>query len=316
MKQAIINQIKASHGIVLGAHTNPDGDAVGALIGMATLCGFLHIPHQILMEKIPSDFEHLLADMNVSSEVTLPFDTFISVDCGDEGRLGIYEEAFHKAVHTINIDHHRTNTYFAELNDVKEVAASCELVYELITLADCPLTPHLASSLYTGILTDTGGFMHSSTTPATHEIAARLLECPFDFTKLYYEQIYARSEVAVRMEAVAIGHLEKMVQYPFYLAYVTAEEMAQYEATKEDLGGIINRIKNIRGCEVAVFFYPVSDTQYKVSFRSNPPVDVAELASRFGGGGHIRAAGATMEGSLEQVMEQVKEALRSAVMKG
>lgn len=316
MKQAIINQIKASHGIILGAHANPDGDAVGALIGMATLCGFLHIPYQILLEKIPSDFSELLSEVEVSSEPTIPYDTFISVDCGDQGRLGIYEKAFESAVHTINIDHHSTNTYFAELNEVRIVAATCELVYELIAFAGCPLTPHLAASLYTGILTDTGGFMHSSTTPATHEIVAQLLTCPFDFTKVYYEQMYAMSERAVRMESIAVGHMKKLDRLPCYMAHVTLEEMATVGADKEDLGSIVSKIKNIRGCELAVFLYPLDDSHFKASFRSNAPIDVAKLASYFNGGGHVRAAGATLCGSLETVYGQIEEAIKELIMKG
>ena len=313
MKQAIINQIKASKGIVIGAHTNPDGDAVGALIGMATLCGFLHIPYQILIEKVPERFTAVFEGINYDSKPTIEYDTFISVDCGDEKRLGEFEEAFEKAVHTINIDHHGTNTYFAELNEVKVVASSCEIVYEILMKAECPLTPKLAASLYTGILTDTGGFMHSSTTAKTHEIVMQLMAIPFDFTKIYYEQMYAQTEIAVKMEGIAISHLERMTQFPSYITYVTADEMAEVGATKEDLGSIVSKVKNIRGCEVAVFIYPLDEMHYKVSFRSNPPVDVAALASHFGGGGHIRAAGATIEGSLDEVIDMIKEALRDTV---
>ena len=316
MKQAIINQIKASHGIILGAHANPDGDAVGALIGMATLCDFLHMPYQILLEKVPTDFSGLLSEVVVASKPTIAYDTFISVDCGDKGRLGIYENAFDSAVHTINIDHHSTNTYFAELNEVRSCAASCELIFELIEFARCPLTPHLAASLYTGLLTDTGGFMHASTTPSTHEVVAKLLACPFDFTKVYYEQMYATSERAVRMESIAISHMKKLENIPCYMAYVTLEEMEMVGAGKEELGNIVSKIKNIRGCEIAVFLYPLDDSHYKVSFRSNAPFDVASLASIFGGGGHVRAAGATLGGSLEVVYAQIEDAVKALIMKG
>lgn len=310
MKRAIINQIKASKGIVLGAHMNPDGDAVGALIGMATLCGFFHIPYQILLEKIPEAFQELLKEMICSTEATIDYDTFISVDCGSQERLGIFEEAFLRATHTINIDHHETNTYFGELNDIKVAAASCEIVYDIIKEAACPLTPHLASSLYTGILTDTGGFMHSCTTSRTHQIVSELMQVPFDFTKVYYDQMYQESEVSIRMTAKAIDHIQKMAHFPYYLAYVTKEEMDSYGATKEDLGSIINKVKNIKGCELAVFIYPLDENQYKVSLRSNAPLDVAKVASNFGGGGHVRAAGATLKGDLTEIIDRVETALK------
>lgn len=321
MKQTILKQIQSAKGIVLGAHTNPDGDAMGALVGMATLCGFLHIPHQILLEKIPQDFEDLLVGVPVGSEVNIKYDTFISVDCGDIDRLGKFQEVFNQAEVTINIDHHGTNTFFAQYNEVqKSASATCEIIYDLVQIAKCPLTELLARSLYTGILTDTGGFMHSSTTSRTHEIVAELMKVPFAFTKVYYKYMYEKSKTAILMEAIAVGHMEQLWDKPYYMTYVTLDEMLDKQATKEDLGSIVSTIKNIKGCDLAIFMYPLDMSHYKVSFRSNPPYDVAQLATQFGGGGHIRAAGATIEGNLEEVMIRIKEALRQVpldeVMKG
>lgn len=311
MKETIINQIREAKGIILGAHTNPDGDAVGALVGMATLCGFLHIPYQIVVEKIPQDFEDLLQGMNVSTEATLAHDTFISVDCGDAGRLGKFQEVFDQADITINIDHHGTNTFFAQYNEVqKQAAASCEIIYEIIKLARCPLTESLVRSLYTGILTDTGGFMHSSTSAHTHEIVAELMKVPFPFTKIYYKNMYEKSKCAAQMEAIAIARMEQLWDKPYYLTYVTTEEMQQHEVGKEDLGGIVSSLKNIKGCDLAIFIYPLDELHCKVSFRSNPPYDVASLAAQFGGGGHIRAAGATLDGTIKSSVDSIKQALK------
>ena len=311
MKDTILNQIRSAKGIMLGAHMSPDGDAIGALVGMATLCGFLHIPYQILLEKIPVDFEDLLENSSVSLEPTLDYDTFISVDCGDKERLGKFEETFEKAQVTINIDHHGTNTYFAQYNEVqKNASASCEIVYDFISLAQCPLTECLARSLYTGILTDTGGFMHSSTTSRTHEIVAELMRVPFPFTKVYYKHLYEKSKISAIMEALAIGHIKQLWDKPYYMTYVTLEELEAKGATKEDLGAIVSSVKNIKGCDLAIFIYPLDENHYKVSFRSNPPYDVAALAASFGGGGHIRAAGVTIEGHFEEVVGRIEQALR------
>lgn len=312
MKKEIISQMKASKGIILGAHINPDGDAVGALVGMATLCGFLHIPYQVMLEKIPEEFNELLENINVSDEATIDYDTFVSVDCGGIDRLGKYKEMFEQANVTVNIDHHETNTHFADLNEVHaDASATCEIIYEMIKEAGCPLTTQLAESLYTGILSDTGAFMHSCTSAHTHRIVASLLEVPFDFTKIYYNQMIAKSEIATIMESVAISHLKKINDKGMYLAYITPEEMKQKGATKEDLGSIVSQVKNIKGCEVAIFIYPIEDEKYKVSFRSNAPYDVAKLAATFGGGGHIRAAGATLSGTLDEVIGHVCKALNS-----
>ena len=321
MKDTILSQIKSAKGIILGAHTNPDGDAVGALVGMATLCGFLHIPHQILLEKIPYEFDDLLENMPVAQEVSIPYDTFISVDCGDLERLGKFKENFEKAEVTINIDHHGTNTFFAQYNEVqRNASATCEVVYDLVCLAGCPLTEPLVRSLYTGILTDTGGFMHSSTTARTHEIVSSLMKIPFAFTKVYYKHLYEKSKTALIMEAIAVSHMEQLWDKPYYMTYVTTEEMVTHGATKEDLGAIVSSIKNIKGCDLAVFMYPLDEQHYKVSFRSNPPYDVAALCVNLGGGGHIRAAGVTMEGHFDEVVSRIHEALKQVpldeMMKG
>ncbi len=312
MKNKIINAIKVSKGIILGAHINPDGDAVGALVGMATLCGFLHIPYQVMLERKPENFNELLEDIEINDTPTIDYDTFISVDCGDMDRLGKYKVPFEKAQITINIDHHETNTYFADLNEVqKNASSSCEVVYDLIEVAKLPLTKSLVSALYTGILTDTGGFMHTGTSAHTHQIVAELLKVPFDFTKIYYNHMVAKSEIAIIMESVAISHLTKLNDKGMYLAYITVEEMQEKGATIEDLGNIVSQVKSIKGCEVAVFIYPIEEGKYKVSFRSNAPYDVAQLATTFGGGGHVRAAGATLSGTLEQVIGHITRALNS-----
>lgn len=310
MKASIINQMKASKGIMIGVHMHSDGDAIGAIVGMAALCAFLSIPYQILLETIPRDFEELLHDLPVSSKATIAYDTFICLDCGDAERLGVFEETFRKAETTINIDHHETNTLFAQYNEVqKNAAASCEIVYEIIRLAECPLTERLAESLYVGILTDTGGFMHSNTTSKTHEVVAELMQVSFPFTKIYSKYLYEKPKTAALMEAQAILRMEQLCNKPYYFTYVTEAEMRKVGALKEDLGGIVSRIKEIRGCDLAIFLYPLDDTHYKVSFRSNPPYDVARLAMQFGGGGHVRAAGATLEGDFEEIVAKLRQTL-------
>ena len=314
MKNKIINAIKVSKGIILGAHINPDGDAVGALVGMATLCGFLHIPYQVMLEKKPEKFNEILEGIEISNTATIDYDTFISVDCGDIDRLGKYKGLFNEAQVTINIDHHETNTFFGDLNEVQiDASSSCEVVYELIEVAHAPLTETLVSALYTGIITDTGGFMHTCTRARTHQIVAELLKVPFDFTKIYYNHLVAKSEISMVMEAVAISHLTKLNHKGMYLTYITVEEMQEKGATIEDLENIVSQVKNIKGCEVAIFIYPIEEGKYKVSFRSNAPYNVAQFATTFGGGGHVRAAGATLSGTLEQVIGHVKSTLNSEV---
>lgn len=303
----IINEIKASKGVLLAAHVNPDGDAIGALVGMGILCNFLKIPYTVLVEKVVEDLKHLLTSVHVSDTVDRSYDTFITVDCGDILRLGSYEAAFRAAENTINIDHHITNNHFAKTNYVQEDASSTsELVFCLIEAAGCPLQVPLVEALYTGILTDTGGFMYPCTKASTHRVVAKLLETPFDFTGIYYHLIHEKTEKAVRMQSVAVSRMRRLSNSKVFLSYITEEDLSAYEATRDDLGSIVTYIKNIKGCEVAIFIYPSTDHTYKVSLRSNEPYDVAEIAGKWGGGGHARAAGATVEGEIEEIISSLE----------
>lgn len=310
MTQKILEQIKSSKGIILSAHINPDGDAIGALVGMATLCGFLHIPYTVILERVPDAFREIVESIYSNTTVDRLYDTFISVDCGDLSRLGCDKEVFNNAQVTINIDHHITNTHFASINKVHENASSTsEIIFEIIKEAGCPLTPILASALYAGILTDNGGFMHSCTQPSTHRVIAQLLEVPFDFTKLYYQLLHEKSEKEIIMQGVAAAHIEKLNDGQVFLSYITQEDLKNHQAVRDDLGSIITYIKNIKGCEVAALVYPNEDGSYKLSLRSNTPYDVAQVAGSFGGGGHVRASGATLAGTLDEVLRKVKNAL-------
>ena len=312
MQKKIIDAIKKANGIMLGAHVNPDGDAIGSLVGMATLCGFLHIPYTVLLEVVPTSFEDLLESIHVANQVDQTYDTFIALDCGDASRLGIYEEVLKKATTTICIDHHMTNMGYGDYNLIRsEASSTCEIMTELISEAGCPLTPALARALYTGIVTDTAGFMHDCTSSNTHKMAAKLLSVPFDFTSVCYHMLYETSEAAARLQAAAIGHLKKYHDGKVLFSYLTVEDIKNAEALRQDLGEIITYIKNIKGCLVAGLIYPSDEDAYKLSLRCSAPYDVAQVAASFGGGGHIRAAGATIKGTLQEVSSQVEEKIKA-----
>ncbi|MGL6174222.1 MAG: DHH family phosphoesterase [Cellulosilyticaceae bacterium] len=306
----IIDSIKASKHILMGAHVSPDGDAISSLVGMAGICKFFHIPYTILIEEIPNKYDYLVQQVNIQQHYEGQYDTFISLDCGDLQRLGEYETYFNKAELTINIDHHHTNPDFAQLNYVqKDGSSTSELVFNLIEQAEVPITEEIAKAIYTGIVFDTGGFMHSSTKPSTHLIAAKLLEIPIDYSLIYHHIIHARTLKTIQMQGVVAKNISVLSERKIYISYVTEEEMKKYEANKSDIEGIVNYIKDIEGVCVAAFVYPLEEDKYKLSLRSIAPYDVAAICQTFGGGGHIRAAGATLVGKLEDVLEQVKMSL-------
>lgn len=312
---AVIKVLKSANHLLIAAHKSPDGDAIGAMVGLGQICKNLDISYTILLEEVPERYQYLTDTVCVASEYTGDYDVFVSLDCGDAERLGIFEPYMKSARTTINIDHHVTNTKFAQYNVVDpEGSSTSELVFDLIEALEMPLTVEFSKAIYTGIVTDTGGFMHPCTNPSTHRVAAKLIEQPFDASSLYHKLIHAKSLKTMQLEKVAMDHLEPLAEGNIMLSYFKQSDLDALGANKNDLEGIINTIKNIEGTQIAVLLYPISgEAGYKLSLRSNAPYDVAEVAKIWNGGGHIRAAGATILGTLDEIMDDLKSHLLQVV---
>lgn len=310
MCKEIIDALRSSKHVLAVTHYNPDGDAIGALAGIGHICSFLNIPYTLLLEAYPRKFSYITDAVNVSNKFDDYFDTFVSVDCGDTNRFEAFMHYYNAAKVTINIDHHQTNIGFANINYVEADASSAsELVYNVAKACNMPHTIDFAKAIYTGIVSDTGGFMYPSTKASTHRIAAELIELNFDFNSIYHSLIHLKTQKTIALEAIAINRLVKVSDKGFFLTYITKQDLDSIGADKDELSSIVSYIKNIEGCSIAVFIYEEGCNKYKVSLRSTQPYDVASVAKDFGGGGHKRAAGATIDGSLEQVIDTVRQKL-------
>ncbi|OON95547.1 MAG: hypothetical protein ATN36_08075 [Epulopiscium sp. Nele67-Bin005] len=300
------NVLKNSTHILLGAHTDPDGDAIGALVTMAGVCDFLHIPYNIIVEAFPAKYEYLNENLNVVSKFDGEFSTFISLDCGDKDRLGKYESLFDSAKYTINIDHHHTNTDFAQLNYVERTGSStAEVMFNIVESLQIPINDLMAKAIYTGIIYDTAGFMHPSSTAQTLRAVAKIMEqCPLEYSKIYHKVMYEQTLKMLEVQKVALSNL-RVINDKVALTYLTLEDKNNLSITKNDTEGIVNIIRNIEGIKVSAFLNPKNKDTYKISLRSEPPYNVSEICKAFGGGGHICASGATLTGSLEQCLEQL-----------
>lgn len=300
----ILQVIQESQHIIISGHQNPDGDAIGAMVAMGLLCAAYNVPYTILLEEAyPSQFSDLFEGVSVAYERHQPWDTMIALDCGDTDRLVGYTSYFLKSQRTIVIDHHLTNTAYGQYNFVDSHASSTsEMVYRLIKASTKPIDTKLAEALYTGILTDTGGFMHSCTSPETMKIASELIACGFDFSSRYQKLIHEKSLLGAQLQGLAVQHL-KQVKKGIYLSYISQEDMHQLGATKQDVDGIVSYLKNIKGVDVIAVVYPLeADNTYKLSTRCNLPYNMAAFCGLFKGGGHRLAAGAKIEGSLSKVL--------------
>lgn len=302
--------IEMSSSIGIGGHVRPDGDCIGSCLA---LCYYLKKKYpdkkvDVYLEYVQDEFRFLPGSGDVLHEIAhseLPkYDTFIVLDCGDLDRLGFSEPLFHNATHTINIDHHITNQGFCEVSHiVPEASSTCEVLMELMDKD--MFDKELASCLYLGIVHDTGVFKHSNTTKKTMELAAELISYDVPFSKIIDETFYQKTYLQNQILGRCLLESFMVLDGACILAYVKKETMDFYGAGAKDLDGVIDQMRITKGVEVAILIHELAPQKYKVSMRSNHDVDVSKVAKAFGGGGHVKAAGCTMSGTIYDVINNI-----------
>jgi len=306
--------------VALSTHINSDGDGCGSEAAFARLLGQMGIAaHIVNPTPWPAMFDFLLEDdvVDRTSEGAAALrgiDRLIVLDISDIRRLGGLADAVRAlTVPALVIDHHLPGEEPPGTVHVSDTAACAtgELVYDFAETLGLQVTPAIATSLYTAILTDTGGFRFSNTSPRCHAIAARLLAAGVD-PEAMYKRIYA-SVPRGRLQLLRDALDSLAVDEPNGIAWVTvaAGALEKYGVTTEDLDGIAEYPRSIAGVRLALLFRDLGHGKVKISFRSVRGVDCNALAKQFGGGGHARASGALVTGSVDQVREQVLAAARA-----
>lgn len=309
--------------IVLTTHVNADGDGAGS---EAALAGWLAARGKrvtiVNPTPFPEVYRHLLTDPTLVAEyggeragwALARAQLFVVLDTGEPRRLGkVFKELEGRPVALV--DHHPPAEEGIEAVGVQDPTASAtgELVYDLLCLAGEPGEewPALVSeSIYTAIISDTGSFRFANTTPRTHRIAAELIERGVD-PEAVYRRIYATMPLRrVELIRASLEQLEADPQLPVTWITVPREVVEKLDATSEDMDGIVEYARSVEGTEVALLFREVADGSTKVSFRSNGVVDVNALARQFGGGGHVKAAGAIIGAPLRTARHEVLERVR------
>lgn len=313
----LLKECENAKRIGISGHVRPDGDCVGAVLGMqmylqkclpgAEVKAFLEKPAEIFREIQGYD------GIDSAFPAEEPFDVFLALDCTAD-RLGEAEKYFRAAHKTVNIDHHVTNPGSGDINYIRpETGSTCELLYDLFE--PDRLDRELAMALYVGIIHDTGVFQYSNTTPATLEKSARLISYGFDFPRLIQETFYQKTYVQAQIMGRALMESIRFMNNTCIVSVVYKKNMDFYDVEPSDLDGIVNQLRNIEGISCAIFMYQTDVQEFKVSMRSDEKVNVAEVAMHFGGGGHARAAGCTMRGNFYDcinnlslhISEQMKE---------
>ena len=294
--------------VAIAGHVKPDGDCVGSTLAVYNYIRKYHseMEVELHLEPIPNIFKFLAnADKIDSSYIEKePYDLFIALDCGDEKRLGNAVKYFHAAKRTFCVDHHISNQNFADANYIfPEASSTCELVYELID--EEKITKEIAECIYVGIVHDTGVFQYSCTSAKTMEIAGFLMGKGVDFGSIidnsFYKKTYVQNQIMGRALLESITFLDGKAIF----SALRQSDLDFYGVTGKDLDGIIDQLRLTEGVEVAIFLYETGPQQYKVSLRSQKIVDVSQVAAYFGGGGHVRAAGCTMSGSIHDVINNL-----------
>jgi phosphoesterase RecJ-like protein len=307
----IISKIKESNKIAIMSHIMPDGDNVGSCLALynALLKSGKSVRF-ILDDDIPKVYKFLKS----SDKAERPgqhehFDIVIALDCGDENRLG-RSRLYLENNFVINIDHHISNNEFGNLNMVdSNAAATGEIIYQIIKILGIEMDTDISECLYTAIVTDTGQFQYSNTTSVTHQIAGDLINNGVNVS-LMFERIYQNSsKEKVMLTKAALGTLEFYHNDRISCISLTLKQMMEVNAQEEDSDGIINLGRDIECVEAAIFLKELEPGKIKVGLRSKKVIDMAAVAKKFGGGGHVRAAGCTLHGSMEEVKEKILEAI-------
>lgn len=307
-------QLAGVRSVAIAGHVKPDGDCVGSCLATYNYIKEYHpqIQAHLYLEPIPNLFKFLTRAEEIISEPdhTAQYDLMIVQDCGDIGRLGKAASLVRHAQRVICIDHHISNTGFGDDSYIFPKASSTsELIFDLMEKER--ITRQIAECIYVGMIHDTGLFQYSCTSPKTMRIAALLMETGINFTeivdKTYVQKTFEQNQILARALEKSRLHLDGAC----ISSVITKEDMEACHVLPKHLEGIVSQLRSTKGVEAAVFFYPKDETEYKISFRSaSDAVNVAEIAMQYGGGGHIRAAGASTKLEPEDCLKQILELIR------
>lgn len=294
--------------IGIAGHIRPDGDCVGSCMALYLYLkkNYPEIQTDIYLESPRTVFNYIegINEVKTETDGQKVYDLFITCDVSAKDRIAVAGEYFNSARATACIDHHVSNLGFAEENYIQgEVSSACEVLYGLMD--SDKIDRAVAMALYTGIIHDTGVFQYSSTSPETMRIAGELMKTGFDFSKVidesFYQKTYIQNQVMGRVLAESI----MLQDGKCIVGYLRRKDMIFYGVDGKDLDGIVSQLRLTKGVEVAIFLYETASQVFKVSMRSNGNIDVSKIALYFGGGGHIRAAGCELQGSMYDVVNNI-----------
>ncbi|MDY0234473.1 MAG: bifunctional oligoribonuclease/PAP phosphatase NrnA [Gudongella sp.] len=290
--------------IAVVSHKNPDGDSLGSLLAMGL--SLEKLTKNVIFVKpdiIPEDYLFLpgLEKMKKIDDINTDIAVLIVLDCSDPDRLGLNKILFESSKKIINIDHHISNTKFGDINIVvPESSSTGEIVFDLLSKAEFPIDTEIATCIYTAISTDTGRFSYESVTKNTHLIISKLYDFGINGYNINKNLYQKRSLSRTKLFILAVSNLKFYEDGKIAIAKVTKDMYSKTNAHPDETEGIVEFLRDTDGVEVACLLKELNNNDIKLSLRTKEYVDANKICSLFGGGGHIRASGASSTETIEE----------------
>lgn len=311
-RESIVTSLKTKDCFSIIAHVSPDGDAIGSSLALFNSLKQLGKTCRVFIDdKLPHKYSYLPGFESISSEATeREWGNVVVLDCGDLDRCGSFKKMAEDAGLCINIDHHITNKAYGMLNLVLPDASSVgEILYDIIIDMGTEIDEDIAQCLYTSIASDTGGFRYSNTSPHTHYVAGELIKTGIDFSSISSRLFDEKSVTQSKLLAAVLGTLQIHFEGRVALLYLSREMLDNCGATDDDAEDFVNFARDIDSAEVGIMIKQKEDCSCRVSLRSKSKADVRKVAEAFSGGGHVRAAGCTINAPLNVAIDMLLKEL-------
>jgi phosphoesterase RecJ-like protein len=310
---ALVDRLRAGQRFIISSHQRPDGDAIGSAMGAAFALRAIGKQVDVVFDAPPPHFLQPfpgVEQLRVATRVDQAYDAAVIMECGSLDRTGV---AGLDLSPVLNIDHHLGNTRYGQVNWIDESAAACtELVFTLVERLGAPLTREVATHIYLGILTDTGSFHFSHMTPRTFDIARRAVEAGADPQWIARTHYDSSTLGRVRIFGAVLNGMELDPSGQVAVLTITEAMASAAGATYDDTEGLINFPLTVKDIQAVAFFKEMNDGSWRVGLRSKGNVDVRAIASQFGGGGHVNAAGCSATGELTALRDRFMQLLVKA----
>lgn len=300
--------LKAEKSVAIFCHVRPDGDTLGSSFALKKALESIGVKAEVFCEDpVPKKFDYFSKPLLLKSALDGEYSAFIAVDVADISRLGGFEKAFMHHKNTYCIDHHISNTRFADKSLVIEQASNAENVFELIKHMGIEISVDIANLLATGVVTDTGNFKHKNVTSGTLSVASELVSCGADLNKIVYNTFTKQTKERAKLFGMVMSKIRYFNDCRIAFITVTKSDLEATGAHAEETEGFIDFVMGIDTVEIGACIMETDKNKFKISLRSKG-ANVNAVAGTFGGGGHVLASGCQLHGDYEEVVDKLRYA--------